>query len=460
MQGELKHIALFTIDGHGEPLAYHMQEQGIDVHVGVIRKWPEGYKHEENAESLKRRLSLYDGMFEHKTSSNELISKLLAQKNKQDWFVICDFNHEFVIADIIRKAGFSGFLPTQKDAELEKDRKLAKELVAKRYEMVTVGECNEFKKIKEGIKFLSDNKESLYVLKGFSGEAPTIVPYSDEYDVNREFLINGLERHRKLYESEGYILEEKIPDIVEFTPQAMAYDGKVVAVTVDIEHKLMGSRSGIQTGCGADCVFWLEKGTDTKMYEWFLKPLEDMMLRQNQLTVWDMSVLYSPSRKKYYFGEFCSNRFGFNAVFTENAIAGSTVKYFSRAVSQKEIFQKGTSKKFGTSIRVFNLVPSNTHIGCMSSGDLILCDKDGPNVWLWDVEEEDGNIYTVGFDKNTLIVTGTGNTLEQSVSDCFSNLKEVNYDSGYHLEAQDILNVDNPQSILSRLGILQDLDLY
>jgi hypothetical protein len=451
--------ALFTIDGNGTPLAHHLQNEGEEVYVGFIRSWKTlGVECDENAEGQKRRLALFNGMFNYKMSSNELISYLLAQKNKKEWRIFCDFNYQFSIADILRKAGFTGLFPTEQDASYEKDRKKAKDLVKRRFEMLTIGDYTEFSKVQEGIKFLNQNKETLYVLKGFNEFAGTVVPYSNDIDINRAFLINALNTHRKDYEKDGYILEEKIPDLIEFTPEAIAFDGKLVGVSVDIEHKLLGSRSGSQTGCTLDTVFWIDE--KTKCYEWFLKPLEDMMFRQNQMTIWDASVLYSPSRGKYFFGEFCFNRPGYDSVFTEVSTLGKTLKFFDRIWSGKPLYVKGITKPFASAVRVFNLVPSNTHSGLTTSGDLVITNTENPDIWLWDVEEKNGELFTVGYDKNMCIVTGSGETFEESVDAAYENLKEVHFDAGYHLEAHDALDAENPQSLLSRYNALKKLDIF
>ena len=85
----------------------------------------------------------------------------------------------------------------------------------------------------------------------------TVVPQSDDADIARENLIGALTTAKRgEYESMGYILELKITNPVEITPQLVFYDGKPVFSDICIENKPIGAGSiGNMTGCSGNLVF-------------------------------------------------------------------------------------------------------------------------------------------------------------------------------------------------------------
>lgn len=443
-------FALFDIDGHGMPLSFHLQEEGNDVWVGQVSRWEKlQMTHPETDDTRHKRLALYDGLFERKWDADRLLSFLIGQprSSREDWFVFCDFNYLWSYADKLRAAGYRGLLPTRNDFELEKDRRKAKKLIKEKYPAVTLGEYKEFNKVADGLKFLKDNQDTLFVLKGFAEDASTVVPESDEPEINRALLEDALTREKKEYEREGFVLEEKIPDLVEFTPEAISAFGNIVGVTVDIEHKILGSRRGYLTGCTLDLVLWQDGNLD--LFRKFLAPLSDMMLRENEITYWDLSILYSPETGEFYPGEFCMNRPGYNALFTELATAQNATAYVERLFNGEPLQQKDT-EKIGVSARMFDL------LGEARREQLLIADIADPNVWAWDVQKKNGKLYTTGLDRNTLIVTGAGETIEQGLDTLYETLDNVHYDSGYVIEKREWYDVQGHENILKRLKILTD----
>jgi hypothetical protein len=76
------------------------------------------------------------------------------------------------------------------------------------------------------------------------------------YDELEDIMIGN----QKLYESEGFILEEKIEDMIEFIPEIIAYDGEIVGINVNLENKPIGAGNiGFQTGDAASFIFGLIK---------------------------------------------------------------------------------------------------------------------------------------------------------------------------------------------------------
>jgi hypothetical protein len=444
--------AFLTADGHFLPIAYHLQAEGEDVYVGMVREWKEVHMvRNESPEDKERRLSLYEHMFELRWDAARLTSYLEGQK-PNEWFVFCDFNYFWPYADRLRKRGYHGLLPTKDDQRLEKDRSFAKKFVEQNYSQVRVGEYQDFKTVVDAQRYMDKHAETLYVLKGNSDEAPTIVPSTDDPSINRILVGDSLERERKWYEKEGFTLEEKIPDVIEFTPEAYAYNGEVIAVSIDIEHKHLGSRGGPIEGCALSLVLWEE--IDSMIYEYFLEPMAEHMLRPNEFTIWDMSVYWSPSRKQFFFGEFCSNRPGYDAVFAELATTGGVQEWVSRIVSGDKFGAEDAH--FGTSIRVFN--KQRGHKG-RAWKELIIGNPADPNTFLWDIKQESNKIYTAGYDSNTYVITGSGDTVQKAIDDVYKNDERIVFDSGFSLEKHDWMDTDYPENILHRYEILKKLEL-
>jgi hypothetical protein len=443
-------FAFLTADGHFFPLAYKLQQAGNHVVVGQIQDWSEvRMVRNEKPEDKKLRLQLYDGMLADKWTAQKLVNYLLGQK-PDDWFVFCDFNYFWPYADRLRRKGFKGLLPTKEDQRLEKDRAFAKQFVEENYPDVLVAEYQDFKTVQDAQKYLDKNADTLFVLKGNSDECPTIVPSLDDVAVNRELIIDSLERQKKWYEKEGFSLEEKIPDIIEFTPEAYAYDGEVIGVSVDLEHKHLGSRGGQMEGCTMGLLLWQE--LSSPIYDYFLEPLAKQMLRPREFTVWDMSVYWSPSRKQYFFGEFCPDRPGYDCVFSEIASSGGVEAWVEKITSGSRF---GNDKAFGTSVRIFNKQRVDPKKGWE---ELIVGNPADPNVFFWDVRQEGERLYTVGYDSNTYIVSGSGNTPDEAWDDVFKNDEKVVFDSGFSLEKHDVYDTEYPENILHRYEVLKELE--
>jgi len=451
-RGELAiKFCFLTADGHFLPLAHHLQEAGEDVYVGMIRHWDEvKMVRDEKPEDQKRRLSLYEGMFKNRSTAQQLVARLEREK-PNEWFVFCDFNYFWPYADRLRKKGYRGLLPSKEDQRLEKDRDYAKAFVEENYPEVEVAEHEDFKTVQDALKYMDKKSDMLFVLKGNSDECPTVVPSLDDPKVNRELIVDSLQRYEKWYTKDGFSLEEKISDVIEFTPEAYSYDGQVIGVSVDIEHKHLGSRGGQMEGCSIDLVAWQD--IDSPIYDMFLAPLEKQMLRPDELSIWDISLFWSPSRKAFFFGEFCSNRPGYDAVFAEISSSGGTEKWIEKVTSGERF---GDDKPFGTSVRVFNKQQVDPKKGWT---ELIVGNIDDPNVFMWDVREENGKIYTVGHDSNTFVISGSGDTVEQAIDDVYANREKIVFNSGFSLEKSDWFQKDWPQNVLHRWDVLSNLDL-
>ena len=459
----MKYI-FFSSDGIGLPIAYQLQTEANDVYVGLVTDLRDkGSESKEDQETKKRRLSIMDGMFDVKMDALALLDKMadIPMKERAEYFVIFDFNDLWMLADKVRAmGGYKGFLPTEEDHKIEEDRNYAKDLVKKHYKDIDLQECYEFKTVEEAIEFMrEEGSDKPFVSKGYDVDAPTVVPESNDPEVNHKEIIDVLMKNAEAYEKGGFILEEKITDAIEFTPEAVSFDGKLLGLNIDIEAKGLGSGdTGRQTGCSLDLVFWLD--IQHQVYEKFLKPMEKYFMRKNELCVWDASILYSPSRNKFYFGEYCGNRWGYNAIFTELCTFRAASDYFEKLVKGELLYgEKGQTKQFGASIRAFNLTDDKKFKGMQTKDSLILTNRNDKNVWLIDVKDVDGTLYNCGLDKDLMVITGSGDTINEAVESAYSLEKKVSWVGKYTRPIHDYLSTVYQTSIINRFNQIKPLFL-
>jgi len=435
--------AFFTYSGEGLAVALRLLQEGNDVLVGVLEEH-EDLK-DKNEEHKKRRLRLFDGLLK-KYNANELVEKLRKEKPK-NWFVVCDFNYLYPVAEKLKKLGFRGLLPTRDDYELEKDRNLAKEFVMKNYKIFSYQEVYEFKTIQEGIEFLKQ-QEKVFGIKGNNPDAPTFFPFSNNPKIAFVELLDIMESAQKEFEKDGFILEEKIEDLIEFTPECIAFDGEILGMNVDIELKPIGNGNlSYQTGCAADLVMWVEKDSQAwqKLYELFFKPALSKIVRPNEMVIWDASVFYSPSREKFYFGEYCSNRPGYNSWFTELSTFKRVSEFFERIINKQPLFD-GETKPISTSVRVFNLLEDKKEKGLPAKDMLLYADINNKNIWLLDVYKKKENLYVCGTDPNVAVLTCSIENREdwkkgfEEIDKKLSNGETFIFPYMYYRKAFDILN--------------------
>lgn len=442
--------AFFTANGDCLPIARRLELEGNKVVVGVVSDWNKtGAKKKEEPEEKRRRLALFDGILENKFDADVLLDKLVALKDKSDWFVACDFNHLYPYAEKLLAAGFKGLLPHRSDFSLEKDRQKAKQIVEKKYPELSVAECFECRDLKEAENAIEENEEMLFVLKGFSDEAKTLVPDSKRADVNHAEILHELKTHGEHYFSMGFILEELIPDLIEFTPEAIAFDGQVLGVNIDIELKDIGAgETGFQTGCTANLVFWQD--LDGFLYKTFLEPLASFMLRPNELTIWDAAIAYSPSRQKFYFLEFCSDRWGYDAIFTQIATFPSATKYFETLVSKQPLYSPSV-KKYGGAVRLFNLIPDSEHADLMRGDSWMCVDESDRHMWLWDAVKRGDDFFTVGYGSDLAIMTGAADDPVEALRNAYLPWdKSIMWTGAYRRPEFDVVDGNYATAILQR----------
>lgn len=449
-------ILWFTYEGIGLTVAKKLQEEGHEVRVGVVQNIKElEIDKEETPEDAAQRLSSFEGMIE-KQSASSLLKEAADFTDKDDWSVICDFNNLFAIGDKLREMGFAGedtrgfvFLPTREQHELESDRDKAKEFVKEHYQ-IEVGEKHDFKTTDDGIKFLQEAaaKGQIWVLKAYNDDLNAIVPTSDDPMLAKDELISAMVSDRAGYESQGYLLEEKITKPLEITPQIVFYDGEPVFHNIDIETKpLLAGDTGPQTGCSSNLVYRIS--AFDPIAELAFPPIVFDMARQHRgLYVWDASILIDGRTGKKFFGEFCANRWGWDAFFTELSMCDSVSSYFEEVMRGSNPLRR----QFGAAVRMFN-VKKHADYPVIHKGKW-------RDLWLYDVHAVKGVISSIGYSWDLLVATGAADTLESAVDAAYDRLKEIAFTGGGYRPKFDFLSLDFPTSILNRWNAGLDANMY
>jgi hypothetical protein len=438
----------FTFDGLSLPIAQKLQEEGQEVLVCQIAN-ANRVKIKETPEQKEKRLQIGNGLVRKKDADLALEVLLkMPESQRKEYFVINDFNNQYYYGEKLIAAGYQGFLARKEDAEFEQDRFKAKEFVKKNYPYLNIPETHEFKTIKDGIDFLKKERD-FYVLKGNYEESLTVVPQAKNIDDATEELVDILQRDKSVYEKQGFILERKIRNGVEFIPEAVFYNGVLLGIIVDIENKYLGSgNTGFQTGCAIDTNFFVS--LDHPAYEMFLKPLEKFAQNRKGLFVGDANVIWDIERQKFYFLEFCQNRWGYSAIFSELSLFDKVSDYFEKITSSLPLYSWQKNQPIiAASVRIFNLLtnPYNNKIAANLKAKI----KNPKFVWLWDFKKEGKDIVNVGHHADIAVITGRGYNLYEAVEDCYENLENNFYfPEMYYRPKEDFFNENYPNSIVGR----------
>jgi len=457
----MKYIFI-TYSGLSLPVAYKLQQEGNEVIVGQIEDIKEYVmeteikKAHESEFNRTRRLKLFKNMLKMQPAE-QVITNLRQAKNPKEYFIFFEENNLYRWADKVRDLDVEGNFPTKEDYMFEVDRELSKNFVREHYQRLHSPEVREFAKAIDGINFLKESND-IWVLKGKHDHAKTYVPTMNDATLAKGQIIEVLNNFPSEYERMGYILELFIPSIIEMTPEKIYYNGVPVATTLNFENKSFGSGNiSIQTGCAEDLIFPTEM--EEKINKICFPPKIDDMAKQHKgLFIWDASILINKRDGKMYFGEFCSNRPGYNSLFTELALVGNVTKFFEKIVRKESPFTIGT---VGTSVRLFNLSRDEDTEQVADNMSIDYRPEIEKDLWLWDVRKNQrGKFVTVGSDWNLAIITGAGKSIDEAVGKMYRNLEGFAFIGVYYRSKDDYLSLNYSTSIINRLNYGLDHGLY
>lgn len=439
-------FVLLTAGWDGMPIAYHLHEHNPDIKVlvGQVQDFKEldVDKEPEEPKDKKQRLSQYEGMMK-KYPARKLVDALkkLSKAEKDETFIFCDQNNLFVYAEELLKAGFTkGLFPTRQDFEFEKDREGAMKFVEENYSQVNIIPHSKFKTTEEAKEYVESVDYPL-VLQSQGDYVSTVCPV-DDIDINHTEIINALEKYKKDYEQGEIILKEKLIRPIEITPQIVFYNGQPIFTDIDIETKNIGDgeNNGNQVGCGSNII--IKTNFEDLINEIaFPEAVFEMAKERKGIFVWDISLYLT--EKGIYFGEFCSNRFGYDALMTEMSMSGGAYEHFKGIIEGINPL-KAT---FGVGIRVFNL---------NRSVDQAITIADPANTWLYEVKKMKENMVSVGDCWDLGVLTASAETFEEAAEAVYKVLDRFSFKEKYTRTKDDFLR-DYPTSIVHRFLVTNEI---
>lgn len=421
----------------GMPIAYHLQQEGFDVTVGQVQDKSElkNGDEKEEADDKSERLSQYNGMVK-KLPARKLVDALKKVSNKDEYFIFCDQNSLWSYSEELLKAGFkNGLFPTKKDFDFEKSREAAMSFVDANYPGVKIIPFEEFSKVDDAKKFL-EATPGVYVLQSKGDFVSTIVPTSDDSELATTQILNQMEKNKADYDKGGLILKTKLINPVEVTPQIVFYNGVPVFTDVDIETKNIGdgNNNGNQVGCGSNLIIATEM--KEKINKIAFPPIVYQMAKEHTgLFVWDISLYIM--KDGVYFGEFCSNRLGYDASMTEMCMSGGAGAYFNGIMEAKNPLKH----KFGTAVRVFNLN--------RSKDVKIAFEGIEEYTWLYEAKKEELDIVSVGDCWDLGVITASGDTIESAIDKLYIYKDKFVFKEAYSRTKADFKEI-YPTSIMQR----------
>ncbi|HEY0867361.1 MAG TPA: hypothetical protein VGE01_08285 [Fimbriimonas sp.] len=449
---------VFTFDGYGLPIAHRLQREGHEVVVAqvedqgqVLSELEQGLP-DEDAESKQRRLSLYDGLLDKRPADK--VMEDLRRGRKKDAFVFFDLNHLFRYAEEVEELGYHGNFPRGDDYILEIDRERAKSFVGDNYPMVRVGENHRFDRAAQAKRFLK-NTDELWVLKGIQEDARTVVPNTDDVALAQNQILDALEKDLETYESAGFILEKKITPALEYTPERLYYDGRLVATLLVIENKDLGAGNvGPQTDCSQDLVFLIED--DCKIARMAFPPIVDEMAKAHRgLFLWDASLYVDPRTGRAYFGEFCANRPGYNSLYNQISLAGSASRLFESAVEGKAPYPVN---EVGTSVRIFNLHQSEGRP--LAGAAVEILPEVEQNLFLVDVRQKSRRLATAGYKDTLGVAVGSGHSVSEAARAAHRAIGGLSFEGAFYRPYFDLISRDYRTSIVNRIDYGLQLGYY
>lgn len=455
--------ALFTFSGYGLPIAKRLIDEGNEVLVGVVST-PEKLKvsgwqgKKESPEERRRRMSLYDGIIE-KQDADQLIRQLRYEldKDAEDWFVIVDHNNLCEYGEKLLSIGATGLLPTRADYDREKDRGAAKKFVEKNYDgVLELPESVSLKKIADGISMIEDSNE-LWVLKSNGNIGPTIVPKTTDVQLNHMEIIGALKSNQKDYESEGYVIEKKIANHIEFTPEIAFWNGTPIYSNVEIECKPIGAGDIGPDGGGAINLM-IKTRLDDPINTLFFPPIVYKLAKTRKgLFIFDAGILYDTDNDIYYFTEFAGNRWSYGGVFSELAMATekhrNASEYFERVSNGKNPLRYN----FGATVSLYNLL-SDRKFPALEQGDIPVYWRRAAEEGLWLVQvrkNEAGEYVNIGGGDLLLgYASSCGDSLSSCVEAVYKVVENFSFREVLFRPKSDYVSRSYSTSILNRFEFL------
>lgn len=392
--------------------------------------------------------------------AKEVLKKLLAMPDwkRKEFTVIFDFNHGTKYGEKLKAAGFRGIFAQDWAYDLERKREKASEMVAKLYRGVGIPKQVKFgaNSADKMIQFIEQNEESVWVVKPNGQGMWVFCPASEDGPIAAEESINHIKANVADINAIPMILQEKIIG-VEINIETAYSSGSPLYAMVDLENKFTHPEElGHQSGCAFDLVFPVP--LDCKLRVLCNQPFDALAKKIDFTGFMDMNAIISNKDGKPYFIEFCPNRFGYNAFFTELELSGKTPDEFLLGLVSGKLTLPDSV--FGASVKLFN---EDHHQDFMSSVfnpeyknvEVQLSNPDLTSVWFFDVYREKGKYRLAHYSEEAIVVTAHSDTAHGAIEKAkMKAVRDISFDGKY--ARSDIDEYDRLYNPVCRYQFLKD----
>ena len=178
--------------------------------------------------------------------------------------------------------------------------------------------------------------------------------------------------------------------------------------------------------------------------------IHEQAKKRKGLFIYDASILGKGD--KYYFGEFCSNRWGWDSFFTELAMCESVSSYFESIIKGENPFKW----KFGVAVRGFNLDQGDDRWPT-EGWKMNWLDEGDKNTWVYDLKLKNGEAVSCGTCYDLVVFTGGGDTINSAVNRAYEAEEGFSFSNMIARPRFDFLSTDYSSSIPNRYEYAKDL---
>ena len=370
------------------------------------------------------------------------LDKIFQERGKfSDWYWVFDGNHNVKENEILREEGFKVFGGGEFTYSLENDREFGMQFAE------SCGfqspECYDFSSVEDGIKFLEEHEEEMFVYKPNNEDsAYTTVPMSeDPMMANKEI--------RELIKALGfsdYILQKYVRGI-EVNVESWYIAGRPVFTFANLEDKrLHNGDMGSPAGCAFD-LGWQIKN-DCGLAQMTVRKFDAKMKEINYTGFMDCNCIIA-DYNEVWFLEFCG-RFGYNSHpnLSLNLLERPILEVVCDMVEGR--FDTRVKIGFGASVNVNN---DHYKMGLpITVPELI-----GNKFHLFDGYLEDDQLLMGGFGKEIGIVCDYSYTPKDALVGAMNNASRVIFSNRYYRTDCDSMEIRN--SVPQRFRALQAMDI-
>jgi phosphoribosylamine-glycine ligase len=429
----MKKLIFITQDMSGMGFAKLAQDQGDKVLLATAI---------QKDEKKKKEFNLVGNGIVPKIDLKEVL-----KNPPKDAYYIFDQNFLPEVSDNLRKKGFKVNGASSFMVKAEHDREFGVDLAKK--VGLSIPPTQEFKSLKDGLKFLEQNPDKAYVYKPNNSEDSytTFVPSAEKDTSANEELRSYLASLQE--PKDGYVLQERIKG-VETNFEVYFYEGKPFFAFCDLENKKkIAGELGENFGCAFDFVFTVpieSKGIQKTIGKFF--PFFEKM---KYTGTYDVNIIVS-ERDNYYL-ETCSGRFGYNShpnLLMALAKDSFSDIYTSFMDGKIDNFYEHFKYGFGASVSLYTEHPR--------TGLPIYVPEEMDNKFYhFDSYKKDG-FFTSGYDVYVGIAVGHAYTMEEAADEALEVANKVNFpDKAYR---NDMKSKDYPNAPINRYNALNAMKYF